>query len=173
MEWIIESERLLLRKITKADFSDLKHILQDIETMYAWEHAFSDDEVSEWIDKNLARYESDGFSYLAAIHRATGQLVGVMGPLIETVEGIRHMGVAYILDKQYWGQGYATEGARACMEYAFHTLNATEVIAEIRPENLPSQRVAQRLGMNVTGQFIKHYNGKDMLHLIYSRKADG
>ena len=56
------------------------------------------------------------------------------------------------------------------MAYAFSSLGARRVIAEIRPENRRSRRVAERLGMQVTGEFVKRYHGKDMLHLIYSRE---
>ena len=168
MNCIIESERLKLRKITSDDFDDLCEILQDIEVMYAWEHAFSDSEVAEWIDKNIKRYEADGFSYYAAIEKETNQFIGVIGPLIEDIEGVRYIGIAYILNKRSWNKGYAVEGAKASIEYAFNTLNAAKVIAQIRPENLSSRRVAEKLGMEVENVYIKHYSGKDMPHLIYS-----
>lgn len=51
MEWILQSDRLGFRKITKDDFNNLCVFLQDIEVMYAWDHAFSDEEVNEWIEK--------------------------------------------------------------------------------------------------------------------------
>ena len=64
--------------------------------------------------------------------------------------------------------GYATEGARASLAYAFERLGAERVIAEIRPENEASRHVAERLGMKTAGSFIKHYRGKEMPHLIYA-----
>lgn len=171
MKWILESERLGFREITKEDFTLLCPILQDGEIMYAWEHGFTESEVRDWIEKNISRYASDGFSYYAAIRKTTGELIGMMGPLIENIQGRAHIGVAYILDKKYWGQGYATEGAKACMEFAFSHLHAENVIAEIRPENLPSRKVAERLGMRIIGAFMKEYNGRQMKHLIYSKKS--
>lgn len=58
-------------------------------------------------------------SYYVAVEKATGGIVGAMGPLIETIGDERHMGVAYILAKAHWGRGLAAEGAGACMAYAF------------------------------------------------------
>ena len=58
MEWLISSPRLKFRKIMQSDFDDLSHILQDSQIMYAWEHAFSDEEVKSWINENLARYKN-------------------------------------------------------------------------------------------------------------------
>ncbi|MDE7191338.1 MAG: GNAT family N-acetyltransferase [Clostridia bacterium] len=168
MDWIIQSERLNFRKINMDDFSNLKVILQDIEIMYAWEHAFTDDEVYEWIEKNMARYNSDGYSYFAAIDKKTNNFVGVIGPLVEEIEGVKYIGIAYILNKKYWGMGYATEGATACINYAFDILHADKIIAQIRPNNLPSRRVAEKLNMKIEGQYIKNYNNTDMPHLIYS-----
>lgn len=165
---LFQSARLDFRKLAEGDFAALCAILQDERTMYAWEHGFTAEEVHAWVDKNLHRYETDGFSYFAAIRRDTGELIGVMGPLMEEVEDTRHIGIAYILRRDCWHCGYAAEGAAACQQYAFEELHAEQVIAQIRPENTASRRVAERLGMTVTGQFVKTYRGKDMPHLIYA-----
>lgn len=165
---MIETERLIMRKITAEDFEAASRILGDAQTMYAWEHGFSEDEVRSWLGENAARYERDGFSFLAAVERSSGEIIGFIGPLVETIEGCRHFGIAYILDKERWGLGYATEGARASLAYAFERLGAERVIAEIRPENEASRHVAERLGMKTAGSFIKHYRGKNMPHLIYA-----
>ena len=58
----LETDRLILRQISENDFNDIANILQDIEIMYAWEKSFSDDEVLEWINKNIDRYKRDGYS---------------------------------------------------------------------------------------------------------------
>lgn len=107
---MIKTERLIMRKITAEDFEAASRILGDAQVMYAWEHGFSEDEVRSWLGENAARYERDGFSFLAAVERSSGEIIGFIGPLVETIEGCRHFGIAYILDKERWGLGYATEG---------------------------------------------------------------
>lgn len=166
---ILESERLVLRKLTEVDFPMLCAVLQDIDVMYAWEHAFTDEEVRDWLRENLSRYETDGYSYWAVIIKETNEFSGVAGLLREEADGEEYVGIGYIFAKAFWHQGYASEAARACMEHAFHTLGIREVTAQIRPENLPSRRVAEKLGMIVKKEFIRHYRGKEMPHLLYSK----
>ncbi|WP_278550565.1 GNAT family N-acetyltransferase [Cloacibacillus evryensis] len=165
---MIETERLIMREITEADFEAASRILGDAGVMYAWEHGFSEEEVRRWIGECIRRYKDDGFSYLAAVEKTSGEIIGFIGPLVETIEGCRHFGVAYILMKERWGMGYATEGARASLACAFERLGAERVIAVIRPENSASRGVAKRLGMEIEGRFIRHYRGKEMPHLIYA-----
>ena len=105
MDWVVESQRLGLRPMTEDDFDSLCVFLQDAEVMAAWEHAFSDDEVRAWIAENRRRYAAGEPSYYVAVEKATGGIVGAMGPLIETIGDERHMGVAYILAKAHWGRG--------------------------------------------------------------------
>ncbi|MCC0699558.1 GrpB family protein [Clostridioides sp. ZZV15-6383] len=64
---MIESKRLYIRKMNHNDFKEISKMLQDVEVMYAWEHAFSNEEVIEWIDKNIQRYENDGYGYFTKI----------------------------------------------------------------------------------------------------------
>jgi RimJ/RimL family protein N-acetyltransferase len=72
-----------------------------------------------------------------------------------------------MLKKTQWGKGFAIEGSKACLDYAFNIMGVDKVYAPIRPENQASRNVAEKLGFKVSGEYIKHYNGKDMLHLIY------
>lgn len=164
---ILETSRLYLRRIQKNDDILISEILQDIDVMYAWEHAFSNDEVADWINENRMRYERDGYGYWAVIHKMSDRLIGVCGLLKEQADYENYVGLGYIFNKDYWGRGYALESASACVDYAFHTLKVKELTAQIRPNNLPSRKVAEKLGMEVKKEFIKRYRGKEMLHLIY------
>ena len=169
---VIETERLVLRELTEADFDAAREISGDARVMYAWEHGFSDAETRAWIAENIARYRRDGFSYLAAVERAGGALAGFIGPLVETVDGVRRTGVAYILGRSFWGRGHDSEGAAARGDYEFDQLAARGVIAAVRPENSASRRVAERLGMTARESFVKIYKGKEMPHLIYTVTKD-
>ena len=167
-EYKIISERLKFREIAEDDFDSIYNILKDKEIMYAWGHGFSKKETMEWIEKNRVRYKNEGDSYFSVFEKETKKFIGLIVPLIEGINGEKHIGVAYILDKRYWGFGYATEGVSACIKYAFDFLHVNKVIAEIRPENINSCRVAERVGMKIEGEFVKIYNNESMLHLIYS-----
>ncbi len=164
----LESERLILRELRKEDIEEVALILGDIEVMYAWEKAFSREEAVEWIEKNLERYGRDGYSYLIAHEKSGGQCIGVIGPLVERVDGTEYPGIAYIVKREYWKQGYAAEGAGACMAYLFDEAGAEEVVAQIKHDNEGSIGVARKLGMTCRGQWVREYEGKSMPHYIFS-----
>ncbi len=166
---ILQTPRLYLRKIQTDDYSSVCSILQDIDVMYAWEHAFSDEEVAEWIDENIMRYNRDGYSYWAVIEKTSDKLIGFTGLIAEQADGENYVGVGYIYKNLYWGNGYAFEAASACVDYAFNTLRLNEITAQIRPENTASRRVAERLGMSIKKRFIRRYKNKDIPHLLYSQ----
>jgi RimJ/RimL family protein N-acetyltransferase len=166
---VLETPRLYLRTIQINDYDALCPILQDMDVMYAWEHAFSDKEVSDWIDENIMRYGRDGFSYWAVIEKLSHQFAGVTGLIAEQADGENYVGIGYIYNKSYWKKGYAFEGASACVDYAFKTLHLKEITAQVRPENTASRKVAEKLGMTIKKQFVRKYKGKDMPHLLYSR----
>lgn len=169
---VIETERLILRKITQADYRDLCAILQDEQVMYAYEGAFSDEEVQSWLDKQLTRYQEDGVGLYAVLLKENETMIGQCGLTIQDTPSGKVLEVGYLFQKAHWHRGYAAEAARACKGYAFHTLGAEEVFSIVRDNNIASQNVARRNGMTVTGTFVKHYRGVDMPHYIFSVKRD-
>ena len=171
-DFIIETERLYLREMTGADFPLLCRHLQDAEVMYAFEHAFSDEEIWEGIDKQIKRYENDGFGVLAVILKENGELIGQCGLSMQPCEDREVPEIGYIFQKKYWNNGYATEAAIACREYAFDELKIDEVFSLIREDNIASQNVAKRNGMSIRKSYIKHYYGMDMPHYIFSVRKD-
>lgn len=164
---ILETERLYLRKLTLADRAALCETLQDKEAMYAYEHAFSDEEADAWLARQIARYQEDGFGLWAVIRKEDGAFLGQCGITMQDIYGDRVPEIGYLLARRYWHKGYATEAARACKQYAFETLGLPAVYSIIRENNLPSRRVAERNGMRVVGTLVKHYYGFAMPHLVY------
>ncbi|MDO4549489.1 MAG: GNAT family N-acetyltransferase, partial [Clostridia bacterium] len=155
--------------MSRADYDDLAEILKDDDVMYAYEGAFSDEEVERWLQKQLERYERDGFGLNAAVIRQTGEMIGQCGLTLQEVKGRTVIETGYLFKKAYWHMGYATEAATACRDYAFNVLGADEVFAIIRDTNIASQNVATRLGMTQVDAFVKHYRGIDMPHFIFPR----
>lgn len=86
---------------------------------------------------------------------------------IGTLNGNETVELGYILDNTYWHNGYGTEAARACLEYAFGELELKTVCCSIRPENVASIRVVERLGMTLCDNHTIIYNEKEMPHQIY------
>jgi Acetyltransferases, including N-acetylases of ribosomal proteins len=167
---ILETERLYLREMTQSDFPALCRILQDDEVMYAYEGAFSDAEVQDWLDRQLRRYREDKVGLWAVVLKATDTMIGQCGLTLQPWKERKLLEVGYLFQKAFWHCGYATEAAQACRDYAFETLHAEAVYSIIRDTNTASRRVAERNGMTVVDQGIKHYRGIDMPHVLYVLK---
>lgn len=169
---VLQTERLRLRKLTQGDYGALCKILQDGEVMYAYEHAFDDAEVHDWLDRQLARYERDGFGLWAVELRASGEVIGQCGITLQDWEGRQVPEIGYLFQKAFWHKGYATEAAVACRNYAFDMLGLEEVYSIIRDTNEASQKVALRGGMRQVGSMVKRYYHMEMPHLVFSIRRD-
>lgn len=164
---ILEAERLLLREMTQDDLPALQGILQDEETMYAYNGAFDEAETQAWLDRQLSRYAQYGFGLWAVVLKESGGMIGQCGLTMQPWRSDEVLEVGYLFNHAFWHHGYAKEAARGCMEYAFDLLGAREVCSIIRETNLPSRRVAERNGMTVRDSWVKHYRGIDMPHVRY------
>ena len=166
---ILETERLTLHKMSGRDYKDIRDMLADPDVMAAWERVYTTKkEVMEWIVRQLKRYEKELVGYFLAVDRANNEVVGQIGLLWNDIQGRRCLEVGYMLKKPQWGKGYATEGAKACIDYGFGLFGVDRIYTTIRPENTRSIVVAERLGMTPEGEFVKTHEGKKIKHLIYS-----
>lgn len=164
---ILETERLYLRELNQGDFNSLCKILQDEETMYAYEGAFNDTEVQEWLDRQIARYKKWGFGSWAVVLKESGEMIGQCGLTMQPWKDQELLEIGYLFQRAYWHQGYATEAAKSCKKYAFEVLKAVSVCSIIRDTNIASQNVAIRNGMKFVDTWTKHCRGVDMLHYLY------
>lgn len=167
MNRILETERLVLRELTQADFPALCKIMRDEETMYAYEGAFTDEEVQGWLDRQLARYERYGFGLWAVVLKETHEMIGQCGLTMQPWKDGEVLEIGYLFRRDCWHRGYAAEAAQACKRYAFEKLGAKEVCSIIRDTNTASQNVALRNGMKAQDTWTKHFRGVDMPHIRY------
>lgn len=166
----IETPRLYLTELSEADMPDLRAILQDGQTMYAYEGAFSEDETRKWLDKQLSNYERCGYGLWAAVLKEDNRMIGDCGLTWQSIEDMSVLEVGYHFNRAFWHNGYAAEAAKACVRYAFEVLGHDEAYAIVRDTNLASMNVAIRCGMTAKRRFIKHYRGVDMPHIAFSIK---
>ena len=152
----------------QSDYPALCKILQDPDVMYAYEGAFNENEVQEWIDKQINRYREIGLGLWAVILNETGEMIGQCGLTMQKYIDNQVLEIGYLFQKAFWHYGYATEAAIACRDYAFDKLEVEEVFSIIRDTNIASQNVAKRIGMTIKDRFIKHYRGVDMPHYLFS-----
>jgi len=167
VKMVLETERLYLREMKQSDFNSLCKILQDEDTMYAYEGAFRDDEVQEWLDRQISRYRKWNFGLWAVILKETDEMIGQCGLTMQPWKDTELLEIGYLFERLYWHNGYDTEAAKACKKYAFEILKADEVCSIIRDTNIASQNVAKRNGMIKKDTWTKHYKGVDMPHYRY------
>ena len=159
---ILETERLILRKLAQSDFDALCAIMQDAETMYAYVTPYRDDEVQGWLDRQLARYDHLGYGLWAVVLKATGAVIGQCGLTMQPWMDTEVLEIGYLFNRAYWHNGYAAEAAIASKQYAFDVLNAEEVCSIIMDTNIASQNVALRNGMTFRDSCIKNFRGEEM-----------
>ena len=158
----IETPRLILRELTPQDAPALLPILGDAENMRWYPRAFTPAEIANGIERQIERYRN-GTGLLGMVLQETGGLVGDCGPAWQDVEGRPELEIGYHMHPAWQNRGLATEAARAACEYAFASLGVEAVISMIRPENLPSRRVAEKNGLNVDR--VVFWRGYD--HCVY------
>lgn len=160
---VLETSRLLLREFVPEDADALSLVLSDPETMRYYPAPLDRAGVEAWIARNRCRYANDGHGLWAMILKSSGEMIGDCGITMQEVEGAYYREIGYHVRRDLWGQGLASEAARACRDYGFTYLHADQLISIIRPENLPSRRVAEKNGMTLWKEVIY----RSLPHCIY------
>lgn len=164
---VLETARLRLREMTPHDIDFVATMLGNAEVSRYYDRVFTRYDSEIWLQRQLERYQRDGHGLWLAEERATGEPVGQIGLAVQDVRGVRLTEVGWLLHRPYWGRGYATEAGAASCEAAFGRWHYPMVISLIRPVNVRSQRVAERVGLS-PGPIVQ-FLGLD--HIMYELKA--
>lgn len=143
----VETARLRLRMFTWDDLDELSRIAEDPEVMrfIGCGKPLTRDETRSNLSSIISAFRRRGFGRWAVELKETGALAGYCGLSL----GYPEIGVeiAYMLAREFWGRGFATEAGRACLRYGFECLGLDSIAALTRPDNLRSRGVMERLGM--------------------------
>lgn len=161
---VLQTPRLVLREMGMADLDFVATMLTDPDVMRFWPRPYTREQCADWIRRQEERYSRDGHGYWLVVDKASAQPVGQAGLIRQEVDGVDQTGLGYIVHRPFWRRGFATEAAAECLAHALFTLGKQEVIALIRPENQPSQRLARRLGMKLRKRTT--YAGLD--HFVFA-----
>ena len=146
----LETDRLILRMWREADFEEYVQLCADPEVMrFLGGKIFDRTEAWRHMASMIGHWYLRGFGIWAVEEKASGRLVGRIGCIYP--EGWPGFEVGWTLKREFWGKGYATEGARRALQYAFKELDKPHVISLIQAENVASVRVAERLGETIEG----------------------
>ncbi|MCJ8008954.1 GNAT family N-acetyltransferase [Lederbergia wuyishanensis] len=144
---VITTERLILRKMSKDDVGNLMEIFSDPEAMRYYPSTKNEKQTMEWIDWTLNNYTNYGVGLWIVEDKSTGDFLGQCGIVLQEVDGAIEMEIGYLFVRRVWGNGYATEAAMACKKYGFEQLKLRRIVSLPDVNNIPSTKVAERIGM--------------------------
>ena len=148
---ILETQRLILRHQVPDDLDSLWALYCDPQvTRYIPDAPRTYDETREeleWHQNGHPHHPELGL--WATIHKDTGQFIGRCGLLPWTIDQRHEVEVAYLIGRDYWGQGLGSEAALGIVQYAFEDLDLTRLVCMIDPHNEASRRVAIKIGMHL------------------------
>jgi ribosomal-protein-alanine N-acetyltransferase len=149
----IETARLRIRPVEESDVDGAHRVYGDPEAM---RYVGADgaprtrEQTAAGVTRMIEGQERNGFSLWAVELRETGEMIGICG--VVHVDGTGpDVELVYEFQRSAWGNGYATEAARACLAAALGPLGLKRVVALAYPENAQSIRIMQKLGMRDAG----------------------
>jgi RimJ/RimL family protein N-acetyltransferase len=163
-----DSARLTFREMSLDDLDDMALLLGDPEVMTYYPRPKTREEAAQWIYWNRGLYRTHGHG-LWLLTAADGAFVGDCGLTPQVVDGVTELEVGYHVLPALQNRGYATEAAAASRDFAQTMLGATRLIAIIHPDNRPSQRVAEKIGLRPEKLAVVH-GGRDAV--IYAIALD-
>ena len=163
-----EATRLAFRGMVADDLDDLAVLLGDPDVMTYYPRPKTRQEAAQWIDWNRRLYRTRGYG-LWLLTTAEGDFVGDCGLTPQVVDGVTELEVGYHILPGRQRRGYATEAAAASRDFARTVLGATRLVAIIHPDNRPSQRVAEKIGLLPEKRTMVH-GGRDAI--IYAAVLD-
>lgn len=154
MKFVIISDRIIIRHWTEADLPHLIQMNQDELVMKYFPSILSKSETIQRYESMQAHFEKNGFG-LYLIENMKGEFLGYTGCMIADFESAFTpcIEIGWRFKKEYWGKGYATEAAKACLQYGFTELSFSTVHAFTSIHNHPSEAVMKRIGMQKKGEF--------------------
>ena len=159
----LETIKLKFRKLEAGDVETLLPFFSSAEAMkFLFPLETPVKTAESWLEKQFGRYAENNGLY-ALIHKDTNEFIGQCGLLVQDVDDKQELEIGYHLLPAHWGNGYATEAAIACKKFAFENEMADSIISIIHVDNIASQKVALRNGM----QAEKHTTFKGLPVIIY------
>lgn len=163
----VETRRLICRIPNDQDPQLLYPIFSDSKAMVRFgpERVLSFDETAQWVKHHEGLRSSEGFAPWVVCLKETGAVVGWGGLSRDSRDERPFNELIYILDPSEWGRGLGTELARASVNYGFHALGLVEIETSVRPQNLQSVAILERIGMTL----VRNDAGRDWYRM---KKSD-
>lgn len=155
MTHTIETPRLYLRELAPSDAPRLALVLSNPTSMAFYPHPFSRDEVDRWIQKNIRRYSIFGYGLWAVIRKSDNQLIGDCGVTIQNIGNELLPEVGFHTIPECCRMGYASEAAKAVIEYCSKEYKINTFFSYCNLENEASQKTMQKIGMALYKEYTE------------------
>ena len=154
--YIFTSERLGFRNWKEEDIEPFSKINADKEVMEHFPKTLTKAETAGFIAKSQQQFLEKGFTYFAVDILETKQFIGFIGLSYQTYEAPFNpsVDIGWRLGKEFWGNGYATEGAKKCLEYAKDSCKLSIINSVCTKTNKASENVMQKIGMQKKSNFL-------------------
>lgn len=158
-QMVLETERLLLREMKPDDFQALFLVLGNPETMCHYPYTFDEQHVRNWIDRNIKRYQKDGFGLWAVCLKQSGEMIGDCGLTLQNINGKTWPEIGYHIRHDCQRKGYASEAAKAVHNWAFRNTDYPALYSCCKYTNVPSIKTAESIGMHFVCKYPDETNG--------------
>ena len=181
MRKLLESRRLILRHQEPEDLDALYALYCDPEVIkYIPDAPQSYHDTREELEWYLQGYpKSPQLGLWATIYKETGKYIGLFGLLPVTMDEQDEVELAFIIHRDFWGQGLGTEGAQAILEYGFEKLGLSRLICLMDKDNMAAIRVAEKIGLSFekkgkdnTGPFMLYARNKPHIRSAKPEEAE-
>lgn len=155
MDTILTTERLLLRKWSNDDMPTLIQMNQDKEVMKFFLNTLNEEESLAFYNRVQDHFVTNGFGLYVVEDKFTNSFMGYTGFMIANFESsfTPCVEIGWRFKKEYWGNGYATEAAKACLDFGFSNLHFQNIHSFTSVHNKKSEEVMKRIGMKEIGMF--------------------
>ena len=167
---ILETNRLLLRELSINDDENFYKLnLNPNVIKYTGNSAFENiDEARKFLE-NYSDYKLNGFGRWAVIEKESNKFLGWCG--LKYDNNIDETDIGFRFFEEYWNKGFATESAKACLEFGFEKLNQKIIIGRAMSENIASIKVLEKIGLKFEKEFDFDSKNKGVIYKIENKKA--
>lgn len=167
---VIETDRLILRKMTEDDFDALLSVLADSDIMEHYPYTFDEDRVKGWITKSIERYKVFGFGLWAVVLKETGDMIGDCGLTMQIIDGQIRPEIGYHIRRDCQRRGYASEAAKAVRDWTFINTPFNIIYSYMKYTNAPSFRTAMAYGCHLVDEYEDENN--DIIRIYAISRAE-
>lgn len=165
MKEILKTERLLLRELNPDDAENFYKLnLNPNVIKYTGNSAFKDIDKAKVFLENYQDYKLNGFGRWAVIEKSNNQFLGWCG--LKYDQNLDETDIGFRFFEEHWNKGFATESAKACIDYGFENLNLKTIVGRAMSENIASIKVLEKIGLSYHKEFDFDKKNKGVIYKI-------